>query len=40
MGLGTGLGNLLQLTLLEQGLDQMISRGACQPQLFCHTVTL
>lgn len=37
---GTGLINLLQLMVLEQGLDQTISRSACQLQIFFHTVTL
>lgn len=37
---GTGFINLLQLMVLEQGLDQTISRSACQLQIFFHTVTL
>lgn len=34
----TVLGILLEVTLLEQGLDGMISRGVLQPQLICDSV--
>lgn len=37
---GTGLINLLQLMVLEQGVDQTISRSACELQIFFHTMTL
>lgn len=37
---GDGLGSLLWVALLEQGLNQTSSRGPCQPQLFCGSVIL
>lgn len=32
------LGNWFSMVLLEQSLDQMVSRGSCKLQLFCHAM--
>lgn len=39
-GLDMVLGNWLWVALLEQGVDQMISRGSCPPQPLCVCVSL
>lgn len=36
---GHSLIRLLQLMVVEQGLDRTTSRSACQLQIFLHTVT-
>ena len=37
--LDVALGSLLWVSLLGQGWEQLASRGPCQPQPFCNSVT-